>query len=251
MAIICTRCHGPVVAKDVNLNTALGRCRACAHVFDVRPQVQAEGGALALPEPRRPLVTRPAEIRVIEAPGEGGEGGYRGAYTPPGELVIERRWRSTKVYGLVVFCVFWDGFLVFWYSRPEISLQASLFTLFHVAIGGYMTYMALALLFNRTTIRATPREIAVRHGPLPWPGSKVVGVQDVEQLYCESVGPSRFGFQSESREPTFQVSAVLRDGRKLPLVRGLPEPDQALFIERRLEEHLGIDDAPVAGELGC
>jgi hypothetical protein len=279
MAIVCTRCRESVAANDVNLNTALARCHACAHVFDVRPQVRAESEAealdvspqargesaarpleaargesaeLVLREPRRPLVARPADIRVFEASGGGREGGYRGAFSSSGELVIERTWRTAQVYPLAAFCLFWEGFLVLWYTRPGLGPGGTLFPLLHLAAGAYLTYSLLAQIFNRTVIRATTREISVRHGPLPWAGNKVVATRDVGQLYCESVASSKSGFVSRSkrREATFRVSAVLRDGSKLPLVGGLPEPDQALFIERRLEEHLDIDDAPVAGELG-
>lgn len=44
------------------------------------------------------------------------------------------------------------------------------------------------------------------------------------------------------------LSAVLRDGRKVPLLKSLPNAAQALYIEQRVEACLGIADARVGGE---
>ena len=38
------------------------------------------------------------------------------------------------------------------------------------------------------------------------------------------------------------------DGSTIELLKELPSPDQALFLEQRIEERLGIEDAPVGGE---
>lgn len=239
MIVVCSHCNETIAAKDINLTTALARCRPCNHVFDVRSQVQ---GALE-PVERRPMLVRPATIRVLE--GTPAEPGYRGAYAPSGELVIERRWLSDQTFLMLAFCVFWDGFLFFWYTRPDLTLGAALFPLLHVGVGVYLTYSTLAQLCNKTVIRATSSEISIRHSPLPWTGVKAVAAQDIERLYCETVTRSDEGGKSES----FKVNAVLRYGGKLTLLSGLPERDQAVFIERRLEDHLGLSDAPVAGEL--
>ena len=44
------------------------------------------------------------------------------------------------------------------------------------------------------------------------------------------------------------VNALMKDGRKVVLVSFLHDPDEARFIEHKLETHLGIADEPVEGE---
>jgi hypothetical protein len=48
---------------------------------------------------------------------------------------------------------------------------------------------------------------------------------------------------------TYRVNAMLTDGRKIQLMSGLPESDQALYIEQIIEDHLRIADRPVGGEM--
>jgi hypothetical protein len=47
----------------------------------------------------------------------------------------------------------------------------------------------------------------------------------------------------------YRVNGILGDGRKVPLVTGSLEKDQALFISRALKKRLGLKKAPVVGEL--
>ncbi len=244
MSVVCSRCGESIAVDDLNLTTAIARCRPCNHAFDARPQLQGPPAALARPE-RRPALARPAAIRVLETSPAAPAPGYRGAYVPLGELALERSWLSPRAYFLLAFCFFWDTFLAVWYTRPGLTLGAALGPLVHVGVGVYLTYVAAAQLCNTTTIRATSREISIRHAPLPWPGVKSVPTQDVERLYCESVVTRGKGGSST----TFKVNAVLRDGRELTLLSGLPESDQAAFIERQLEAHLGLSAGPVAGDL--
>ena len=161
----------------------------------------------------------------------------------PGGLRIVRRWFSPRIIFLAFFCIFWDGFLVFWYTRPEMPLFAMLFSLMHVAIGIGLTYSTLAGFINSTVIDIGSGQLVIRHRPLPWFGNRTLARGELKQLFSEEVrgsGQSRF---------TFRLSAVHRDGRKIKLVGGLPEADQALFLEQQIESRLGIADQRVGGEL--
>jgi hypothetical protein len=192
----------------------------------------------------------PEGIRVVEdEPALLSEGGYRAAPTRGGRVVLERSWYSPTLFFLVFFCVAWDSFLFFWYSTALTvegppSLLMVIFPAAHVAVGVGLTYRTLAGFVNKTRVTVTPDELTVRHGPLPWRGNVSLPAAALTQLYCEET--VTHGKNGTSR--TYTLSAVLRDGRKIALIKALPEAAQALFLEQLIEERLGIRDAPVGGE---
>jgi hypothetical protein len=177
-------------------------------------------------------------------------------------IEIVRRWFSGTTILLTAFVVFWDGFLIMWYSivPKDASLMFRLFPLIHVAVGVGLTYSVIAGWFNRTYIYVGHRRIAVRnrphphfggkavtvrHRPIPWLGNKVIPADDVKQLYSkEKTQRSRNGTTIR-----FEVQIITRGGKNTKLVGGLESREQALFIEQEIENYLGIKDAPVKAEL--
>ncbi len=245
MRLDCKQCGARIRAEDVDLGRVLAKCRACDAVFDFGNCVARP--AAAATTSRRPPVPAPARVTAHEepAPGPPEHGAYRGAPARRGALTIERRWFSPHYLFLALFCLVWDSFLFSWYGmalRAEgpIVWLVVLFPLLHVAAGVGLTYSTLAGFFNRTVLRVTDAELDIRHGPLPWPGNRRVAAGDLKQLFCEE----RVGNKGSK---SYHLSALRGDGSKLRLLT-LPAPDQALFIEQRVEERLGIADVEVGGE---
>jgi len=162
-------------------------------------------------------------------------------------IEIVRTWFGMQFLLLTAFAVFWDGFLFFWYSSlpADGPLIAALFPLLHVGVGVGITYYALAGWFNRTHIYVGQGRIGVRHGPLPWPGNKEINAIDVKQLYAKE----KVSRSEDSTSVTFELRVVTKGGRNVKLVGGLETQEQAIFIEQKIEKHLRIEDAPVAGEI--
>lgn len=217
MRISCPYCGVNIAAQDVNIQAAVGKCAGCGAVFNLN-----ERAAVSLPDGMS-----------IRQDGS--------------DLVLVRRWFSVKYLALLFFCVFWDGFLVVWYTiafTQHGPLLMKLFLMLHVAVGVGLTYTAVAGLLNRTFIRVNSSELCVTHGPLPWPGKKVAR-GDLDQLFCEEkVHHGKNGSRTD-----YTISAVVRGGKRIPLAQGLDAPDQARFVEQEVERFLGISDRPVAGEL--
>lgn len=70
-------------------------------------------------------------------------------------------------------------------------------------------------------------------------------VRDIEQFYCkERVQRGEHGTQM-----TYALWVSLKGGRHLKLLAAGNEPDQALFLEQRLEQALKLKDVQVPGEL--
>jgi DNA-directed RNA polymerase subunit RPC12/RpoP/uncharacterized membrane protein len=240
----CPTCGAQIQAADMNLSTMYARCRECQSLVDLDAAPSAapaprdstagavlmQDGSLA-PAPPLP-VPLPERLMV---------------HTAGGGLRIERRWYAWTAIFLVFFCVVWFGFLAFWYlmAFSTGAWLLMLFPLLHVAVGLFLAYFTAALFVNTTEIVVADGVLTVRHGPLPWLGNRQIATDALEQLYCEEhVSRSRNGTTI-----TYSVRARSKDGRMVKLVTGLPERDQAMYIEQEVERHLGIADRHVSGQV--
>ena len=180
----------------------------------------------------RPIAPQPESVSVAQE---------------AGSLKIVYRWLSWKFIGLLVFCIAWDSFLVFWYSNvgensPWIMI---VFPMAHVAIGLSLTYYTFAGFLNSTIIMINHQFLIITHTPLPWFGNRRVESAQLAQLYAEQIVRQSRNSSSSS----YQLNGILRDNRKVKLLSGLPSQDVALFVEQSIEEYLRIADEPVAGEV--
>lgn len=243
MKLECKACGSMIPAEDVNIEMAIAKCRDCDAVFsfldqlgDAAPPSQSAGEVL-LP------AAKPKRFRVEEL----GK-----------ELTISWRWFTPMILFLAFFCLFWDGFLVFWYvmafrslfgmgGRGEpFALVMVLFPLLHLAVGVGLTYFTLSSFVNSTVIRARGGELVVSHGPLPWYGNHRLSTSEVRQVYCsENKHRRKHGGVSFS----YNVNVLKRDNSKLELVSHLSELDEALFLEEKLRSHLGLSNERVPGSV--
>lgn len=243
VSVSCPKCAAPVPAEDVNIVRLVAKCRGCGNVFSFIEQV---GAAPAAPRPApAPLavVAMPAGIDLQRTEVPSPTLGYRDAPRQAGRLVITRRWFQPQAIFLIVFAVFWNGFLVNWYTiafKSDGPLIMFLFPLLHVSAGLWITYQGLTGLLNRTTITLADGILAVKHGPIPARGNRTLETSDVQQLYTEEIVGSKGG-------KTYNLMVVVKSGPTVALAKGLTSPQQALYIEQVVEEHLGIPDAPVLG----
>ena len=169
----------------------------------------------------------------------------RMALTRDGDaLQITWRWRGWRHLYTAAFAAVWDAVLIGWYASG-VDAGAFLFSLAHLAVGVVITYEAAAGLLNRTTVRARPGQLQIRHAPLPWRGTRTIERATLAQLYVRRI--ERGGPNSTV---SWQLSALLTTGRELPLVRGLPDVAEARYLEREVERALAIPDRPVDGEAG-
>lgn len=251
MDVVCERCSAKISAEDIDLSSRLAKCRRCQAVFDFSPQISRPAPLAASPPQAifRPIAPQPEGITVVEdeAPPDT-EPGYRSAPAKGGRLVMRRSWYAHHLWFVGLFCLVWDGFLINWYRmltgvNGDPGLIFYLFPLVHVAAGIGLTYYTIAGFLNKTWITVTADEVTVRHAPIPWFGNRSLPAGDIHQIYCEEIVTKNRG---TSR--TYTLSAVLRDGRKVDLVKSLPAAAQARYLEQRLEERLGIEPSPVAGE---
>jgi hypothetical protein len=236
MLVHCTQCGKLIPAEDLNIDTAIGRCRACNAVFSFAKALEQESGGLPARQFKaedRGKVPLPSGIRVDD---QGDQVRY------------VRRWFSSQCVFLLFFCVLWDGFLVYWYaqafSRHGVPLMAVLFPLLHVAVGVGLTYFTVCGFVNSTIVEVGSGVISVRHRPLPWWGNRTFESADVDQLYCRR----RIVHGKNTTREVYDLRAITKDGREVKLLSTLEEPEQALYLEQEIERRLRIKDRPVKGE---
>jgi len=231
----CRRCRREISADDIHVDMRIAKCSSCKTVMDL-----ATRGPMPVTPAARAPVPLPEKVVVRD---EGGR------------MTIQWRWWSPKYLFLLFFCVFWDGFLLLWYGIAAASFFSGkgggelivmvLFPLLHVAAGVGMTYWVISGFLNSTTVQAGSGHLAVRHHPLPWPGKVDVQTQEIEQIFClERKHRGKHGYSY-----TYEVHFADHMGKQRKLLTGLSKPEQALFLEQKLESFLGIADRPVDGEL--
>jgi hypothetical protein len=221
----CRNCGSQLAPEDISTQLAVARCHHCNALFAI-----PGAGPRAI---ARPEVSLPKAFRLDRS----------------GDTVrISRRWIGPLAFFLLFFAVIWNGFMIVWNT---ISLTTgmwlmSVFGMIHTGVGLFLIYYVLALFLNSTVILASPRELEVRIGPVPWKGNKRLPRDLVEQLFCkEKISRSKNGTSS-----SYSVEAVLNGNRRETLASGFNDSDHALFVEQEIERHLGITDLPVAGEHG-
>ncbi|MBF0122097.1 MAG: hypothetical protein HQL21_01650 [Candidatus Omnitrophica bacterium] len=228
MKISCSLCHQEIAAEDINLSQEVAKCSNCNNVFSFSDKISSASSRLQ----ERPAIEMPRQYEIRnDADG----------------FVITRRWLGPAVIFLAFFCLFWNGFMVFWFTiaiTQKIYVMA-LFGSLHAAVGLGMLYSVLAQVFNITTIKVSYDFITVRHAPLPCPGEKTIPRGDVKQFYSEEdTHETKHGHGH-----TYAVRLLTKNEKTIDLIKGLAGRDEALFVEQQIEKFLRIQDENVSGEI--
>jgi hypothetical protein len=174
------------------------------------------------------------------------------------ELVIERRWFDRDyTVPATSRAVLFNGFLGFFFYKssslfldpitgtisPAIVVPFILF-----ATGICLAYSVATDWLNRTVIVINRKTISVWHGPLPWPGKKVISVAGIKRLH---VVLSEWGKSVRRRRLyTFNLIAETADGQHTKIAGGFKQAEAA---KQAIEKYLSIQPVkptpPDAAEL--
>lgn len=233
----CPNCSSELVPGE---NSALLQCRDCNIWLPAGSRgLTRASGSSAAPSPTAPplpkrKVSLPAKFKVN-----------------PSAREFELRWR------------WWGGFSWFWLVFAGIWNLITLpmtvmmllegefgFELLFMApfmlVGAATGYLALAYLLNSSRLSVTRGELTLSHGPLPY-GGKTYPARRLEQLFCQQYEAGQVNHRPVY---AFRVQVLLREGGQEVLVSGLDTLEEALYLERQIEERLNIEDRPVSGEYG-
>jgi hypothetical protein len=231
MKLSCPKCNALVLAEDINEQMLVAKCNSCNDVFsfsDSLPPVNQNLPKLKIGIPSNVIVEDDGSVRRVV-----------------------HRWFKKSHLGLFVFALIWNGFLVGWFSMasniPEnpFRIMFLLFPILHVAVGIGLLYFCVSGFFNRTWITVTDEAIDVRHGPIPVGGNRHVAVADIRQIYCDE----NVHQQEHGHSFTFNVKALMHDGRMVVLLKRMQDKPFVLFIKQQLDEWLKIRPEHVPGSL--
>ena len=134
---------------------------------------------------------------------------------------------------LVVFCLIWDVI-----TLSAFFSGAGLFIIFHALAGLFITWWTLTRFTNSTTITIDRQQLAMKHGPVPWPFSKGKNIpaRALVQLY---VGKSSV---KQNDKATYKLVAKLDTGVEVKLLDVEPDQQLLLDLERTIETYLDIEN---------
>ncbi|MDP0501686.1 MAG: hypothetical protein Q7P63_16455 [Verrucomicrobiota bacterium JB022] len=228
MDVVCPRCAAPTKAENVDLTSGLAKCHECNAVFDFRTQV---GGQAVI---ERKPVEMPKQFSWQE--------GFDG-------LSLVYAWKGASAWFLLMFTLFWDGFMAVWYGIAITQGQWTMaaFGVIHLAVGVFLTYFTLCKFVNRTVITFQPSRVTIRTAPLKFMMGRDQEYEprDIEQVYCEE----KIRRTKNGTSRSYHVKARLRSGDDVDLLKNLDGPQQALYIEQEIERTLNIRNVRVEGEM--
>lgn len=161
---------------------------------------------------------------------------------------ITSRIRPRALPFFLLFTIFWDGFMVMWFSIAIAGglWEMAAFGSIHGLVGVGLTYSLMRQILNRTHFVVEGERLSVRHRPFPWPGSFEFKGDRLEQLFVTKGEAYRVNGRPIM---DYRVMAKVRGIKEKILVKGLRTYEQARFIEQEIERVLEIEDRPMAGEL--
>jgi hypothetical protein len=150
--------------------------------------------------------------------------------------VIRYRWFTHTVWAILLFCIAWDSFLVFWYSKAltpkadgTFELMAILFPICHVGVGMGLTYYVLCTFLNQTDVLFSTNELRVSTHPLPWIGDVTLQPSNLT-LFSTRMRHSG----GRNNTTSFDVMYVDSSNHEKTLIKSLPKEEQAEYIVKVL-----------------
>lgn len=229
----CPACNADVPNNEVRRERNIARCPRCQVSIDLAPGDEVV--ALGFREPEiKGLV-----VEIDEEPKKSGT--YRDAIASEGRFYARTGWRHNGLIFLTIFALFWNSFLVLWYSLAggmDAPLLFLLFPLIHVGVGVMLVWQVLSGWLNHTHIRVEDRRLRVEHQPIPVFFDKVKPalLDEVDMFIVEEIRSN----QNQGHKSTsgWRIDARMKSGATVPVVSRLRSEAAAHFIARRLEAQL-------------
>ena len=194
-------------------------------------QYLVKGQDLPMARTQDPLAEVPRGLRVVRRMEPAGPRGYR-TRTGPGELLVERRFFELGHAAAAAAVVVSAAILGYtWHARVRSAgdFEYGTSILFYVA-AALIALVAGILgvrIFGKQTIAVRGDTLIVRGGGR----AHAIPAQEIARIQRDSRASARVGHR---------VLAITTGGKSVVLVGNLPRPEQARYLERALEEALGI-----------
>lgn len=234
MNIYCPKCGGRLKRDQIVIASATATCRDCGVTLSLTEMLAREDARWRYSQ--RPVSAdrippKPDRISVQEC---------------DQSICFTLRWYEGVYWFVLIFCIAWNGItahiLMEAYVRGTLGFSI-LATCGHSLAGVFLAWLAICGLLNRTRIELRGGRLTVCTRPLPPRRALQIDATDVIQFYCrKSEG------MVASVVSGFELVAVRADGLPLHVFSHFAKLEELRYIERVLEQRLGIQDRRVEGE---
>ena len=163
-----------------------------------------------------------------------------------GYMQITHIWHSVETYFTLLSAVIFNGiWIINGYSgmallESDKPLVLKLLLLIYIAIGLGLIYFTTARWLNKTQVYVSKNTLEVKHQPIPWFGNKRLKTKDIKQIFVKEIirKSNRGGIGSKS----INVEGLTSENKTFKLVTGVHYHQNAVLIEKKIEEYLGIEN---------
>ena len=161
-------------------------------------------------------------------------------------IAITYRWYQPLVWFLLFFALFWNGFLVGWFTA-ETPIYFKLFALIHLTVGIGLAWYILCLFMNKTEILITSQNFIIKHSPIPFPfltyKNKHLKDYDIQQVYIRQ----EISQGKNSTSVDYSVNVLSPQGATSKIL-SFSEYERAIFVKRKIEQYMNIEPQLIEGE---
>ena len=232
----CPECDVELPPSAIRPARNLAHCPLCDGMVELA-RVDGDLVAVGL-RPAPP----PSELRILrdEEPRAEGESYRDAVQESSGHFEAVMRWFSPGIIFLTFFVIFWDGFLVFWYSigiATGAPMMMFIFPIVHIAVGVGLTWWVLAGWFNRTRILIEDGVLRIKHGPVPVFGRRPCELRLAEvDMFVVKEAKKKVRAKGSS---AIQYEIEARSAADSRVVLGcLSERRLADYLQRKFDKHL-------------
>jgi hypothetical protein len=164
------------------------------------------------------------------------------------EFRVDIRWLSKSSFLTISFAVMWNA-IIWLMGSTLLTAEAGEVrnaTLGYAAVGSFgllglwLVYLALCEVFNTTTILVKSDKIAFWTKPIAMSGPQVIDVSAINNLSLERVVE---GHKNNRRSFKHFINIQLKNGDLVQLCK-VQNMNEGLYVEKILEEKLGLKDNP-------
>ncbi len=164
-------------------------------------------------------------------------------------MQITRVWHGVKTYFILLLALVFNGV---WINNGFVEILLSdrellpkLFFSIFIVLGLSLLYFTVATWLNKTQIYVSKNSLEIKHQPVPWLGNKKIKADNIEQLFVEE---KYRGSSNNNPRYTYNVLGLTSEGTQFKLIGGFESRYHARFIEKTIEDYLGIENVKIEGE---
>ena len=209
-----------------------GKCERCDHLFQLPQDLFKTSSSVenSLIDFSKESPARPKTLTAEQGPSR--------------ELYLRKSWITRGLLMMLMFCVIWDAFLVFWYfiafTQKDTPLMMFLFPIIHVVVGVCITYYVIAGFLNKTHLFTDSHSILVKHKPIPWIGNKEIDASGITSLSVYTDRGSQWSNKRHYSTPDKFRIVANRNGEQVGIISGL-DRSEVRYVAYRLANQLKCD----------